>query len=388
VALAEDLLRMVRSEGLKSGSRLPSERELARAFRVALLTIRQALHLLEQRGLIVRHHGRGTFVADPCRRRLEMRQRLPSIPPVRLVGLGPELDAEHEPVNWEPLLYRYRGIMEAGARFGLTITSPDLAPEARGVAWWMSELKGSLGVLVEGDRLGDEVIAELLRRGTPVVAVNRHAAAPCSRVVADTRQGARLAIEHLVSLGHRRIGLVVGDQARPLMRLRHEGCLEALAAAGIPLDERLLAVDRRGLREDGADAARSLLRQGDPPTAIFAASDTRALGVIDALVGAGLRVPRDVSVVGFDDLKAAGRMRPPLTTVRNPLYESGFEAVRLLWEHAGGQGMGIRVVTLPMSLVVRESTAAPARPRAPPAGGARNPETTLDLPTTQGKRTP
>lgn len=366
VVLAEDLQRFIAAERLRPGSRLPAERDLARSFRVAHLTVRQALQLLEQRGLILRHHGSGTFVANPHERRIELLQRLPSIPPVSVVGLGPERDAEHEPVNWEPLLYRYRGIVEGGAHFGLTIKSCDLPAAGRDDGGWFDRLAASLGVLVEGDRLPDAKIDELLRRGVPVVAINRHTATACSRVQVDTLQGARLATEHLLALGHRRIGLVVGDQEKPLMRLRQEGYREALAAAGVPFDESLVVIDRRGLPEDGAAAARTLLHVASPPTAIFAASDMRARGVIEALASAGLRVPGDVSVVGFDDLKAAESMKPPLTTVRNPLYESGFEAVRLLWEHAKGQGTGVRVVTLPMSLVVRNSTAVP-RPQDSPA---------------------
>lgn len=364
VAAAEAIQRMIRSRRLKAGSRLPSERELAKLFQVAYLTVRQALHHLEQQGIIQRKHGCGTFVANPQESRIELQRRLPSVPPVWLIGLGPDVDEEHEPVNWEPLLYRYQGIMEGGFYFGLPIRSLDLPVQPRDCAWWISQLKGASGVILEKDALADEIIEALQQKGIPVVATSRHGSSICSEVQTDTTQGAKLATEYLLELGHRRIGLIVGDQNKPLMRMRLDGYRDALAAHDVPYESGLTVIDRRGLAEDGAQAARKLLALPHPPTAIFAASDQRAFGVLEALQVAGMNVPDDMSVVGFDDLRKAARLNPPLTTVRNPLHESGFEAVRLLSEHLKKKHLGKQIVTLPMSLVVRGTTAS----LRPPSG--------------------
>lgn len=363
VVAAEAIQQMIRSRRLKPGSRLPSERELAELFQVAYLTVRQALHHLEQQGIIQRKHGCGTFVANPQESRIELQRRLPSVAPVWLIGLGPDMDEEHEPVNWEPLLYRYQGIMEGGFYFGLPIRSLDLPVQPRDCAWWISQLKGASGVILEKDALADEIIESLQQKGIPVVATSRHGSSVCSEVQTDTIQGAKLSTEHLLELGHRRIGLIVGDQTKPLMRMRLDGYRDALVAHGVPYEPELTVIDRRGLAVDGAEATRALLALPDPPTAIFAASDQRAFGVLDALHAAGRSVPDDMSVVGFDDLRKAARVNPPLTTVRNPLHESGFEAVRLLSEHLRKKDLGIQLVTLPMTLVVRGTT-APPRPRS------------------------
>jgi DNA-binding LacI/PurR family transcriptional regulator len=173
-------------------------------------------------------------------------------------------------------------------------------------------------------------------RGVPLVVVDAPRLQGHAYVGIENRLGARLAAEHLLELGHRRIALLTNGSAGP-ERLR--GYRDALEAAGVDWD----AVPR--WREPA-------LEGDDRPTAVIAVTDRLALGVIEAARAAGLRVPEDLSVVGFDDVPGAAWS--DLTTVRQPLFEKGEIAGRLLTEGTA------REVILPVELVVRGSTAVPA----------------------------
>ncbi|MFV2118795.1 LacI family DNA-binding transcriptional regulator [Streptomyces sp. Act-28] len=174
----------------------------------------------------------------------------------------------------------------------------------------------------------------------------------------DNRGGARSLTEHLLSLGHRRIGYVAGPAERTTTRDRLEGHRDAMAAAdpGGPDPDRL-TVHGQYTRASGYEATRELLARDPSLTAVVAANDTVALGACAALREAGLRIPDDVSVAGFDDLPFSVDAVPPLTTVRLPLHEAGVRAGRLAMgaetPPAGG------VVTIPGELTLRASTAPP-----------------------------
>ncbi len=196
----------------------------------------------------------------------------------------------------------------------------------------------------------------------PVVTVDqgeRRARYPT--VVADAYQGGLAAVRHLLSLGHRDVAFLGGDDRLASARERARAYRNALSEAGLGRSAgRMIPADFSA--EGGYAATAALLRRRPRPTAIFAANDLSAFGALGALRAAGLRVPEDVSVVGFDDLPAAAHASPPLTTVRQPLHEMGREAVGLLLAGVRRE-VGPRHVVLPTTLVIRESTAA----RTPPA---------------------
>ncbi|KUL52763.1 LacI family DNA-binding transcriptional regulator [Streptomyces sp. NRRL S-1521] len=172
----------------------------------------------------------------------------------------------------------------------------------------------------------------------------------------DNRGGGRRITEHLISLGHRRIGYIAGPQERTTTRHRLEGHREALAAHGVE-DDPALTVHGRYDRRSGHDGTVELLRRDPSLTAVVAANDTVAIGACAALRGAGLRIPDDVSVAGFDDLPFSVDAVPALTTVRLPLYEAGARAGRVAMgkeEPPPGD-----VATVRGELVVRKSTGVP-----------------------------
>ena len=177
-------------------------------------------------------------------------------------------------------------------------------------------------------------------------------------VSASNASGARAVVEHLLSLGHRRIGAILGPADWMATTERLNGYRSALAAAGV-LVARDLVVESDFSIESGEAAAAALLDLPERPTAIFGFNDNVAIGALRAAEARGLTVPDDLSVVGFDDSEQSGLVTPALTTVRQPLAEMGRMAVSLLLrllDHQRVEAMNIELAT---RLVVRESTAAP-----------------------------
>jgi LacI family transcriptional regulator len=171
-------------------------------------------------------------------------------------------------------------------------------------------------------------------------------------------QGGYTATEHLIGLGHRRIGIITLPLSRRTARARLAGYREALEAARIPVDPALI-VEGSDLLGAGYQETRALLDLPHPPTAIFAGNDAQAAGVYRALYDRGIAIPSMMSVIGFDDVMYAPQMPPPLTTIRQPLLEIGRMAATLLLRLIEGEPIGLTQVELSTSLVIRESCARP-----------------------------
>ena len=178
------------------------------------------------------------------------------------------------------------------------------------------------------------------------------------QVSAENYLSSRKAVEHLLDLGHRRIGMIEGDGRVRSSHIRRQAYGDALKAAGIGAEAELVRpgdfTQRRGF-----EAALELLELPRSPTAIFAANDQAAFGVYDAVKHRGLRVPEDISVVGFADIPQASQVFPPLTTVRQPAGEMGATGARLLLAVVQGLEPPMRHLELPTSLIVRASTEPP-----------------------------
>jgi LacI family transcriptional regulator, galactose operon repressor len=212
------------------------------------------------------------------------------------------------------------------------------------------------GALVDGLVLPSDRIARFVRDGFPIVCLDRDidsSAIPLVQV--DNRLGGRLATEHLLGLGHRRIAHVTGAPALHISEDRLAGYQEALRDDGI--DPHPSLVEPGTFTEDGGHrAAKALLRRDPHVTAIFAANDLSAVGALNALAELRRRVPEDVSVVGFDDLRLASYTSPPLTTVRQPAEGIARLATELLIGLTRGEEVGQMRHVLPPTLVARAST--------------------------------
>lgn len=244
--------------------------------------------------------------------------------------------------------------------FSLLLSNTDSDP-AKARAQITAMLEGRAdGLLLGIARRQDPVIDAFRAAGTPIVLVNRlidRGGVPA--VVADDFHGILMAVEHLSQLGHRQIGYVGGPSSLSTAAQRLAGFEQA--ARHFPLDPGGVA-ETAGFSEDaGLQAGRELLDGHPGTTAVVAANDLLAIGVIDAAAERGLSCPRDLSVVGFNDIGYVRRLQPPLTTIRIPHYEVGRRAAELLLALVADPARPPETVMLAGELIVRGSTGRPRR---------------------------
>ena len=212
-------------------------------------------------------------------------------------------------------------------------------------------------IIMSGNRVRARSGPALPLPGTPYVFLYEHGSTEAvPSVLPDDRGGAALAARHLIDIGRRRIGFINGPAGWDATVDRLHGFEETMRAAGRAVDPAIVRPTASWAPADGYATALALLDSADPPDALFCASDDLATGVLAALHDRGLRIPRDVAVVGFDDRSLAVHQRPPLTTVALPLLEMGRIAGRLLLEAVNGAPQRHEVHTVPCELRVRAST--------------------------------
>jgi LacI family transcriptional regulator, galactose operon repressor len=257
-----------------------------------------------------------------------------------------------------------RGVEEWGAEHSTAIAVSSVRHgNARPVSW-TSAIAGhhTDGVILVDTTLTSAQVGQLRGAGIPLVVIDPANTPPqdIPSVGATNWAGGFAATEHLLSLGHRRIGAITGPADMLCSLARLDGYRSALERAGVAADPDLL---RYGdfEHEGGFARAVQLLDLPDRPTAIFAGSDQQAFGVYEAARQRGLRIPDDLSVVGFDELPVSRWASPPLTTVRQPLTEMGSTAARMLGELIEGGPLRTNRVELSTELCIRESTAAPRK---------------------------
>jgi LacI family transcriptional regulator len=231
-------------------------------------------------------------------------------------------------------------------------------------ASWTSALAShdTEGVILVTSELTAPQLEQLRGEGIPLVVVDPVILpdADLPSVGTTNWAGGLAATDHLASLGHQRIAAIAGPPDYLCSRARLDGYRSALDRARVPFRPEYV---RHGdfQHEGGFAGGRELLGLPEPPTAIFAGNDQQALGVYEAARQLGLRVPQDLSIVGFDDLPVARWVSPPLTTVRQPLAEMGRTAAAMLGDLIEGKPLRARRVELSTELILRESTSSPAR---------------------------
>ena len=214
------------------------------------------------------------------------------------------------------------------------------------------------GLIAAAPQLEDDLeVAELMRSHIPTVSLHHVPGGGVPVVGSNHRHAGRLATEHLVALGHRRIGVVAGPLRRRVVRTRLRGYQDTLRDAGLEPDEDLV-VEADWTAGGAASATRLLLERERALTAVFVHSDAMAIGVLSTLAAAGRRVPADVAVVGCDDMPFAAYLTPALTSVRVPFVETGQQAVRLLLRRIQEEDVPNDPVLLPVDLQVRDSCGA------------------------------
>jgi LacI family transcriptional regulator len=252
-----------------------------------------------------------------------------------------------------------RAASEAGLRVMLCNSANDPAEEKAYLSLFAEQRVR--GVLLTPADATEANLDVLKRHQIPYVLVDRVTSQGCS-VSVDDVAGGRLGVAHLTGTGHRRIAYVSGPMSLAQCRDRRTGALRAITAHGLPEDSLVhIEADRMDVAA-GRDAGRRLLKLSRVPTAVFCANDLLALGVLQALYAAGVSVPGEMAIVGYDDIEFAAAAAVPLTSVRQPSTEMGRIAAELLVSEvtAGPASHRHRRVVLEPELVVRESTAGEA----------------------------
>lgn len=245
--------------------------------------------------------------------------------------------------------------IEAG--YSLIVCNSDETPEKEDLYVRLLWRRRMDGLLIAPVRDGaSSAVQELARRQMPFVFIDRKAkGVEADAVLSDNVGGAYLATQHLIERGHKRIGIVLGIPGATTTEERLAGYRRALEEAGIPLAEDLVVWG--GYRvAGGRRATAKLLSLSDPPTAIFSTNNLMTVGVLKELFHRKVRIPKDVAVVGFDDLEWAEMANPPLTTVAQQPYEIGHRALALLLEQLSGECESpAREVRIPVVLKLRGS---------------------------------
>lgn len=254
-----------------------------------------------------------------------------------------------------------KGIERTAAESGYLVLIGDCAQQNQQEKTFINLIitKQIDGMLLLGSDLPFDASKEEQRNLPPMVMANEFAPElELPTVHIDNLTAAFEAVHYLLNLGHQRIACIEGPKHMPLCQYRSQGYVQALRRNGISVENALTAQGDFSY-ESGAQAVTELMALPSPPTAIFCHNDIMAIGAMFQAKKMGLRIPQDLSVVGFDDIKASQFTDPPLTTVAQPRFQLGRQAMLLLLEQLQGNPVQSGSLLLDSELVVRESTAAP-----------------------------
>jgi LacI family repressor for deo operon, udp, cdd, tsx, nupC, and nupG len=348
--LSQQLAWLIVSGAIEIDEKLPSARELAAHLGIHLHTVRAAYQRLERDGLVTIRRGSGTTVRPYDRSRLAA-----AAPDLRSFTIGVIIPA-YSPF-YAPLL---DGIESAAAGDPSLFLVCNARAEPRLALKYLDQLVGKRadGVIMISTPLPPGT--ELPRAGDlPPVVFADVPGVSGPEVEFDLKGAAEQATQHLIEHGHRDVGLITPPVEWHNVAPLATGFNEALGSGGLSADPRLVAMVSDFSREDGFEGANRLLDLSEPPTAIVAASDTMAIGGLQAVSARGLRVPDDVAVVGIDDIDMAAVVTPPLTTVALPAEEMGTRAMYMLRDLIAGRPLAAPRVVLDTRLVIRESCGCP-----------------------------
>lgn len=331
------------------GANLPAEPELCEEFGVARGTLRQALSKLESMGYVRRERGRGTFVA-----KRNERARAQGLPGSQIGFIVPYVRDSFVPAI---LL----GVERAAAEHDLSVTFKHVENDHRRQAEVLETLaaQGLVGVvLYPVDSVHVEPMKRLTYAGFPIVLVDRYLSGVATDyVMSDHFGGAVRVMQHLLELGHTRIGFVYWSDPAVSMEHRKAGYVQSLTEAHILYDASLIC-EVQGYPTVDLDFLRRFLTEHSDLTAVFAANDQIALAVYQAARKLGVRVPHDLALVGFDNLDFTMHLDVALTTVEQSAFEIGRRAVETLLARIQNPSTPWQQVIVPTRLIVRRSCGA------------------------------
>jgi GntR family transcriptional regulator of arabinose operon len=358
--LEKDLETQIKNGLLRPGECILSENELSHKYGVSRRSSRKAVSNLVEKQLLYRLPGKGTFVSD-----LVLEASPQDKPGVSFII--PDIDDIF-------ISEICRGIQKAADSSGCSLiiqsSNGSIGKENENIEFALRQHIDGAIIFPNWGRANIDAIYKLKERGTPFVLIDRYFRdVDTDYVVVDNKNGAFVATQHLIKLGHRKIAHLYGTEGSANDD-RLEGYRDALAAAGIVYRPEFVKRTEGDLtvfdgdrfepdKKGGYENMNDLLSLKDPPTAVFAGNDYQAIGAIQAVKDAGLKIPGDVAVVGFDDLKFSELLETPLTTVRQPKDRIGEEAFKILIDKIRGRASDkCKHIVLDTELVIRKSCGA------------------------------
>jgi GntR family transcriptional regulator of arabinose operon len=338
------------------GLKLPTELELSKTHQLSRGTVRLALSNLESEGLLERVQGRGTFV----------RANLPAAETTasgreRRIGLVLNRPVTAQ-INLEIMVGVEQAIKARGYQLSFAYCEENQEQQFQDITRMLDDQVAGLVIFPVSDKESDKSIELLRSKNVPFVLVDRYLPHVDSDfVVADNVGGAYRATQHLLILGHRNIGFGfnnIESLHTTSVRSRWEGYRKALEEYQIPYDEKLIFHQPKPGEGTMRAEFEKFLFQAKRPTAIFAVNDYLALEMLQAAHRAGVKIPEELALIGFDDTSFSSHLNPPLTTVSQPLLDLGFRAGDLIINRINGQAGPYRHLVLQTNLIVRESCGA------------------------------
>ena len=353
-----------------------NDNELAAQYQLSRDTVRQALAHLADEGLIERIQGRGTFVCQPPPKG----QDVSVVPEQKQIGLLLSIgDRSGSSYPQDILVGVEHAIKSHGYSISLSYTEGDQEQQAREIARMSGNHVAGLIICPVTRNVNADVIRQIQAVHVPLIFVDRYLSGlSIDYVGADNRGGGYRATEHLIILGHRRIGFIFLEketmETTSSVKERWQGYFDALQKYGVPYDPSLIMADANLKYASASSGIQEFLQRTDRPSAVFAVNDFVALDVMQAAHALHLRIPQDLALVGFDNEHFASRINPPLTTVNQPFFDIGLRAGTLLVNRIESNISAPRHIELPVnsaySRIVRSTAACAAEHREigrPPA---------------------
>lgn len=336
------VLSQIENREFTKDDRIPSESEFSKLLDVSSITVRKALSELVNEGVIYRVRGKGSFVASQA----TVSEKTSNL--VAFVISGIDLyDSSYMQIM--------RGIQsflgKHGCKLIIEFVENDFEQERELILELIqSELKGIL-IYSSDPEAAKSYLGEIRKKSIPFVMLDRSPSGyPVDVVTCNNHDGAYEAVEYLIKQGHRKIGFAAYDYHLSTEVERYNGYCNAMSNSSIPIPESLLFLDKR---LDYAALAR-LIQNGEL-TALFCANDKRALEILEQLTALDIRIPEQVSLMGFDDFESSKFAKVALSTVKQYFDALGYEGAKLLFEIAEGSSYGNKKVMLSTSLVIRDT---------------------------------
>jgi DNA-binding LacI/PurR family transcriptional regulator len=357
--ISNAIRKRILSGDLAAGTRLPTEAEIAQQHQTSRGTVRQALSILVTEGLLERVQGSGTFVcASPSKQ--ESKQHLPSKKNVGLI-----LSQADDELNMDILLGVEQAVKPRGYQLSFAYAEENSLELALNIVHLRANTIGLI-IFPISDISHDASIEQLKADNFPFVLVDRYIPEiDCDFVVSDNTGGGYRGTEHLLILGHTRIGFIYSSRGGLLttsVRDRWEGYRKALSEYNQPYDESLIFHNAPTPAPEPPNVYDEIMMRSDRPSAFLAVNDAVALGLLQAAQRHQIRVPEDVALIGFDNVGYAAHLNVPLTTVAQRRKELGEQAGTLLINRIEGQVIGApKHIKLPTNLIIRQSCGARLR---------------------------